>query len=96
MVGFGSLTSAHQNFLNVSCVPFAASYTSRFSVSYGDKQTLGFNWPEAEKCPTETLVALKGKAIFGQFLSLIQDEIRCGNRTFAAFHFMGLKKTQSI
>lgn len=27
-------------------------------------------------CPTETLVALKREAIFGQFLSLIQNEIR--------------------
>ncbi len=34
-------------------------------------------------CPTETLVALKRKAIFGQFLSLIQDEIRSSYRTRA-------------
>jgi hypothetical protein len=27
-------------------------------------------------CPNRTLVALKREAIFGQFLSLIQDEIR--------------------
>jgi hypothetical protein len=35
-------------------------------------------------CPTETLVALKQEAIFGQFLSLIRDEIRGSNRTIAA------------
>jgi hypothetical protein len=34
-------------------------------------------------CPTETLVALKLEAIFGQFLSLIQDEIRGSYRTTA-------------
>jgi hypothetical protein len=34
-------------------------------------------------CPKRTLVALKREAIFGQFLSLIQDEIRGSNRTKA-------------
>jgi hypothetical protein len=34
-------------------------------------------------CPQRTLVALKREAIFGQFLSLIQDEIRGSFRTFA-------------
>jgi hypothetical protein len=37
-------------------------------------------------CPTETLVALKREAIFGQFLSLIQDEIRGSYRTIAAIY----------
>jgi len=37
----------------------------------------------AAMCPTETLVALKWEAIFGQFLSLIQDEIRGSYRTKA-------------
>jgi hypothetical protein len=34
-------------------------------------------------CPFETLVALKREAIFGQFLSFIQDEIRSSYRTKA-------------
>jgi hypothetical protein len=37
--------------------------------------------PAAVPDPTETLVALKREAIFGQFLSLIQDEIRGSYRT---------------
>jgi hypothetical protein len=44
-------------------------------------QPLGFDFSESEKCPSETLVALKREAIFGQFLSLIQDEIRSSYRT---------------
>jgi hypothetical protein len=48
------------------------------------KQTLRFCWPAAASCPAETLVVLKREAIFGQFLSLIQDEIRGSYRTIAA------------
>jgi hypothetical protein len=39
-------------------------------------------------CPTETLVALKQEAIFGQFLSLIQDEIRGSYPTLAAIQII--------
>jgi hypothetical protein len=35
------------------------------------KQTLRLHDPESQMCPTETLVALKREAIFGQFLSFI-------------------------
>jgi hypothetical protein len=47
------------------------------------KLTFSIETSTAAMCPTETLVALKWEAIFGQFLSLIQDEIRGSYRTKA-------------